>query len=504
MSDFYEQFDDVYSWIEKFLSNYCKSIILQNYFVGVFKAIFYANLINLFFINLNKENVKGLDLPRGNIGKIKRKYKDLRKDIKSTLSLSSKNMKIVAESYNDFKIRINACMHAFPKFQKLIEEIEKKVDLRKAKGYLKEKEKEIRKLGKRGRDIDVTFMTTIIESYVQKEQCLPINKKITQMVKAILKEIVPNYSQKIRETLDELSKDMLDNQREFQKEFESQLYQRWKEPLDLLECLIKVSLESGERQKNKLSKMIGGKNDSKYSALIKIHARALQISNEILVLLKAGYPDGANSRWRSLHELAVISFFLLDNSDDVSRRYLDHEIVRRFKEAGDYRTYCKELSYLPLSRKEFNMIRKEKEKLCSKYGDRFDKDYGWIPSSLLRDRNFRSLEKSVKMDKLHPFYNLSCDAVHGGAKGFYRLGLMPEAQDKMLLVGPSNYGLADPLQNTAISLSHVTICLLTVVPDIENIIAMQVILSYIREIGSKAVEVQQSIENENRKHEMCE
>jgi hypothetical protein len=41
----------------------------------------------------------------------------------------------------------------------------------------------------------------------------------------------------------------------------------------------------------------------------------LQIFNEILVLLKSGYADGANSRWRSLHELAVISFFLLDNNN---------------------------------------------------------------------------------------------------------------------------------------------------------------------------------------------
>lgn len=497
MSDFYKQFDEVYSSIENFLNDYGKSTILQNYFIDVFKSYFYANLLNLFFINLNKENVKGLDLPRGKIGKIKRKYKDLRKDIKLALSLSVKNKNFDEKFYNDFKIRMKK---DFPTFQKIIEEIEKEIDLRKAKGYLKEKAKEIKKSGKTVKDLNLIFMTAIIESLVQKEKCFPINKKLDKLVKAILKEIVPDFSQIIMETLNELSKDILDHQREFQREFESRIYERWKGPLDLLECLIKVSLESGERQKNKLSKIIDGKNNFKYSALIKIQARALEISNEILVLLKAGYPDGANSRWRSLHELAVISFFLLGNADEVSRRYLDHEIVRRFKEANDYRAYCKKLGYLPLSKKEFNIIEKEKEKFSKKYGDKFHKDYGWIPTSVLQDRNFRALEKSVKLDKLRPFYNLSCDSVHGGAKGFYRLGLMSEAQDKILLVGPSNYGLADPLQNTAISLSHVTVCLLGLVPDFENIISMQLMMNYVKEIGTRAVVVQKSIEAEERGH----
>ena len=88
------------------------------------------------------------------------------------------------------------------------------------------------------------------------------------------------------------------------------IYELWKEPLDLLECLIRISFESIEKHVNKLSKD-KKENNFKLTALVNAHARALQISNEILVLLKAGYPDGANARWRSLYELAVISFFLL-------------------------------------------------------------------------------------------------------------------------------------------------------------------------------------------------
>ena len=289
---------------------------------------------------------------------------------------------------------------------------------------------------------------------------------------------------------------MLDDQRKYQKSFEKRLYERWKIPLNLLECLIRISLESGEEHTNKLRKTTDSTNNFKQEALIKIHARALHISNEILVLLKSGYADGANARWRSLHELAVISFFLLHNDNNVAKRYLEHQIIKTFKEAEVYRAYYKKLRYPPMEIKEFNKIKNEKEDICNKYNDGFQGDYGWIPKYLLKDRNFKALEKLVKLDKLRPFYNFSSNSIHGGAKGFYRLGLMDYSQDKILLAGASNYGLADPLQNTAISLSHVNVCLLNLKPDFETIMLMQVMSSYVDEIGIKAVSIQKQIEKD--------
>ena len=216
--------------------------------------------------------------------------------------------------------------------------------------------------------------------------------------------------------------------------------------------------------------------------------------------LKSGYADGANARWRTLHELAVISFFLLHNNNDVSKRYLEHEIIKTFKEAENYRVYYKKLGYSPIEIKEFNKIKREKEKVCKKYDDKYHIDYGWIPSSLLKNRTFRALEKHVKLDKLRPFYIFSSNSVHGGAKGFHRLGLMDYSQDKILLAGASNYGLANPLQNTAISLLHVNVCLLNLEPNFETIMLMQVMKSYIDEIGKNAVSIQKQIEkDENSK-----
>ena len=490
----YKEFDKVYLQIGEILNNFDKSAILQRYFKEVFKFYFYGTLIENFFINLNRANIKEYYLPKGKIGIIKRKCKQLRKDINLALSLSLKKKKINEKFYNKFKSRIHT---EFPEFQKIISEIEKALDIKKAKVYLKRKENEIKNLGKINGDLNTLFITKVVEVYIQIEECFPIDKKLNKLIEGLVLKSSLIFTKELMKILKRKSKEMLNFQRKYIEKFENRLYKKWKEPLDLLECLIKISSESGEEHKNKLIETTDNSNNFKREALIKLHARALQISNEILVLLKSGYADGANARWRSLHELAVISFFLLDNSNEVSKRYLEHAIIKKFKDAKDYRVYYKKLGYPPIERKEFNKIKREKEKLCIKHNDRFQEDYGWIPSSILSNRNFRALEEHVKLDKLHPFYNLSSNSVHGGAKGFYRLGLMDNYQDKILLTGSSNYGLADPLQNTAVSLLHITICLLNVEPNFKSIIQMQVMNNYINEIGIKAVDVQRQIEKEN-------
>jgi len=494
---FLKELDELYSQIEEILNNYTKSTILQNYFLDQLKNLFYANLINNFFINLNKENVKDYKLPRDKIGIVKKRYNDIQKDIKSALSTSSKNKKIDEKFYKNFKLNLSK---EFPEFLKIIVELEKMFNIKKAEKYLTEKEKKIRKLGKPDSDFNAFFITKALEVYVEREKCLPTDRKLDKLMKEFAKECLPEFSQEVIKTLHKNSEKMLNSQRTELKQCEDRRYMKWKEPLDLLECLIRVSQESVEAHRNKLSKSVNNKNKFKIEALIKIHRRSLQISNEILVLLKAGYPDGANARWRSLHELAVISFFLLDNNNDVSERYLDHEIISRSNQAESYMNSYKKLGYKPLRKRELDKIQSRKKALLNKYGNYFKKGYGWIPKSLWPKGGGRIglffLEKQTNLSHLNPFYKSACDSLHGGSRGFYSLGLMNEYQDRILLVGPSNYGLADPLQNTAISILHTTISLLSLEPDFENLLSMQIMNNYVKEIGEKAVEVQKNIEKE--------
>ena len=284
-------------------------------------------------------------MPKGQIGKIKNKYKNIQRDVKSALALSLKDKKINEKYYNSFKIKIKK---DFPEFQKIIFEIEKEIEFEKAIEYLEKKEEEIKNLGKPDADLNTLFITNILEVYIQKEKSLSFNETLSKLINTVAKESLPQLSHEVFKSLTKNSEKVLDNQIKYQKLFEKRLYERWKIPLNLLECLIGISLESGEEHINKLRKTANNTNNFKHEALIKIHARALQISNEILVLLKSGYADGATARWRSLHELAVISFFLLHNNNNVAKRYLEHEIIKTFKEAKDYRAYYKKLRYPPI------------------------------------------------------------------------------------------------------------------------------------------------------------
>jgi len=491
MSDFYKDLDTLFSSLAHTLADFNKSDILKEFFLKSYISFIYGTIINNFFLNLNRNSITELNLPKGQIGKIREKYKGIQKEANLAISASLKDKKIDEAYYERFKSNVR---RDFPKFIKILDEIENEINIVKLREFIERKKLEIRKPQENSKDLSTDILTKALEAYILANQDMPNSKSLNSLFHTIGKDVVPKFSQLLTKDLIEDRKNFLTHQRKLQKKFEIRLLKKWKEPLELFECLIQISLESGEKTKERLDNFKNNTNIFIFDALIKIHARALHISNEITALLKSGYADGANARWRSLHELSVISFFLKDNNNDVSKRYLEHSIIRSFKEGRDYKSYYKKLGYPPPNRKEFLALKKETKRLCDKYDDKFQKDYGWIPSSKLKDRSFRGLQKAVKLDKLRPFYNLACDAHHGGSKGFYRLGLRDDFQQKLFLIGSSNYGLADPLQNAAISLLHITSCLLTLEPDFESIIKIYVMDNFVKAICEKAVEVQSEME----------
>ncbi len=492
INEFYDELDKLFSIIKEVLDNYGNSEILQKHFLKIFESFFYANLINNFFLNLNTENIEECGLSSDYIVKIKRKYKKIRKDVESALSKTLERQLIDEVFYENFKAQVKK---DFPNALKLVSEIEREIDIERSKGYLKNKAEEIKKTGKSERDFDSFLITKALEAYINQNKCFPRAEDLDKLLNVLGKEVLPKISEIVTERLKKNAEEILKEHREDREGFEERLYERWKEPLDLLEYLIMISIESGQVHQSKLILAANESDKFKFEALIQIHARACQISNEILILLKAGCADGANARWRTLYELVVISFFLLDNDDEVSKRYLKHETVRKFKDAKDYRDHYEQLGFASIEEQEFEEIKKEKERLCKKYNDRFNKDWGWIPSSL-SDQNFRALAEHVGLGHLLPFYNLSAATIHGLSRGLYRLGLMPDSQSKLLLCGSTNYGLADPLQNTSISLYQITLCLLDLQPDFASFVQMRVMDSFVDEIGYKAVNVQKDIEKE--------
>ena len=82
-------------------------------------------------------------------------------------------------------------------------------------------------------------------------------------------------------------------------------YLMWKEGFDQLEQFIALNLDWGTKLINEFNTKGDPERKHLFPALIQNHSRACLMSEEILHLLKGGFPDAAFARWRSLYEIAV-------------------------------------------------------------------------------------------------------------------------------------------------------------------------------------------------------
>jgi hypothetical protein len=277
--------------------------------------------------------------------------------------------------------------------------------------------------------------------------------------------------------------------------FESNLVKAWRKPLDLLEIFLVIALEAGDEFNAEFRAIASEEQDYMFEVLTRLHARACQIASEILVLLRSGYADGAHARWRSLHEIAVVAFFIKSFGNEIAERYLLHDMVESYKAARQYQEHCNALGYEPLTEGELNEIKLGYEHLISRFGPPYKSDYGWAAPVLQKEKpTFRDLEEEVELDHLRPFYKMASHNVHANPKGvFFKLGLYPESSD-ILLAGPSNTGLADPGHGAAISLGQITVALLTTRPNIDRLVICDILMRLEQEIGDRFLAVHKSLE----------
>lgn len=269
---------------------------------------------------------------------------------------------------------------------------------------------------------------------------------------------------------------------------------------NLLEMLIVMNTEVGQEFAEHLDEE--EKNSYKFNVLFRIHTRACQITYEILTLLKSGFPDGAIARWRTLHELAVLSYFIFENNEELALRYIEYENIENAKEMYEYQKKCSILGYKPLSKKDTHSIQQCRNNLIKKYGKEFAEEYGWTSLVLEKNkRNFKGIEEWVCLQHLRPFYKMACDQIHLGPKGnVISLGLMGKKdRTNFYLYGASNYGLADPGQNTAISLVQIASCLLMFNPTIDKMVILKCMESTCEKLCHEFVDIQQQIEEEEGK-----
>lgn len=282
---------------------------------------------------------------------------------------------------------------------------------------------------------------------------------ISEFSERIANHLSQQYSSDFNDFLG-AAMDYLWRERGYNQGFEYRLYQRWQYPLDLLELIIHISLRIGSHINTQHRQAAAEADDYQFEALMMLHSRACQTSYEILQLLKSGFADGAYARWRSLHESAVISKFLMEHDQETAERFLLYSTIENYYEMKSFKEHFDELGYEPLSDELMNDVESEYQALKDRFGSSYTGFYGWAVDHFSGgSTGFAEIEESVGLDHLRPHYKAASNwNVHVGSKGMqHRMGLIADDEvDQLLLSGPSNYGLADPGQCTAMSLSQVT------------------------------------------------
>ena len=314
-----------------------------------------------------------------------------------------------------------------------------------------------------------------------------------------LTEFAPTFVEWTAATLlNQIKKDAnvgLRRQRRKRQGFERRLAKHWAKPLHLLELTAEIAQEVATGVGDQVAAGEVSVDEHTFRAIWAVHARACQMSRAILVLLRSGFADDAHARWRSLHELAVVSNFIGEHGEVVAERYLLHEAIQQRKLARAYKKHEDRAGLEPLTQAEIDALYERCETLVARFGPCFNEDYGWAASALgIKRPSLADIEQAVQLDHLRPYYRMASDNVHANSHGaFYKLGGFPPDQD-ILLAGPSNMGLADPGHGTALSLNQITAALVSTAPTLDSSTELTVLNLLQRETGAAFLQAQKDAE----------
>jgi hypothetical protein len=199
-------------------------------------------------------------------------------------------------------------------------------------------------------------------------------------------------------------------------------------------------------------------------ALLRLHARALTVADEISCLLASGFASGALARWRTLHEFAVTAAFISEHGAPTAERYLAHHVVNRYKHSLEYQRNAAPLGESLLTEAQLEANKQAHDEAIAHFGTSFKNDYGWAAHALGKDRpTFRDIEDAARYGHLRSYYQYASGRVHAGAHGV--LAEVADDDRRELIVGAHGSGVTDPLQLTAMSLRAITEELLMATPS---------------------------------------
>ncbi|TGK89976.1 hypothetical protein EHQ23_02345 [Leptospira bourretii] len=220
---------------------------------------------------------------------------------------------------------------------------------------------------------------------------------------------------------------------------------------------------------------------TKFDALSRLFARSCQVSEETLLLLQSGFADGAQARWRTLHELTVVLSILAKADDETSKRYLEYSIIEDSNELLSYNDYCKFYGLPPIPEIKFQENQRLRDASIAQYGPEFTKAYGWVAKLIPKKRiQFDDLESYADLKHDHHFYKLASYNTHAGTKGLlYNLSFDHE---KKLIFGRSVLGIQLPLYILSRSLLMCSTSFFHLFPSVDHLVSIRVLQLFAEEI----------------------
>jgi hypothetical protein len=292
-----------------------------------------------------------------------------------------------------------------------------------------------------------------------------------------------------------LKKRWPEERREQRKEiayFRKQLDRQWSIGLDGLRMLLTITREFGSDFLNENINATVAVPVT-LDVLIRLHARACQVTDEIICLLSHGFADGAMARWRTMQEIAAVCLLICEHGEELAKRYKAHDIVETRKAAAQYNKYRHKLGHEAVTDAELAEIELRYNAALAEYGPEFGNRYGWAAKHLNNPRpTIAHIQEGSSIDYLAPYYRLASDNVHANPKGvFFKLGLIGESN--ILLSGPSNAGLADPGHAAVLSLAQISSALLPINQTFENIVKVKIMTLLVEEIAASFLDAHEKM-----------
>ncbi|GAA3460357.1 DUF5677 domain-containing protein [Saccharothrix longispora] len=267
----------------------------------------------------------------------------------------------------------------------------------------------------------VFFSIFLDIAHEQIDRGVEVDEAVRKTADAFIKAL-PAITQTTVQSLHESKSTLLDALTESRRQMESEIQDKWGTAFGNYQAVAYLAYELCNKAREGYLNSLehGGSEDLTVEMLFLLLGRACTVAEEVLCLMRGGLEDGAVARRRTLHELAVVTNLLAENSLlSLGERYQDYAVVEQYEDMKNYQENVERLGYTPFSAEDVETVREQYDEMLTKYGSTFRKPHEWarpLFTSSTEQITFVKLEKLVKLDHLRPFYRQSNHYVHAGPR----------------------------------------------------------------------------------------